>query len=141
MVKILLEIILFLFLTIIKFLFVPYTMLEVGYQIPEIIFIHSSGAAFGVYLFYNFGDLIFSYLNKKKKKAFSKRTRWIINIKNKYGLRGLLLISGIISVPIASLLGARYFKSNTTMAYLVMGFFFWSVGLTFFSYLIFILVH
>ena len=58
MIQIILEIIAFLLLTILKFLFVPYTMLEVGYQVPEIVFIHSSGAAFGVYIFYNFGDLI-----------------------------------------------------------------------------------
>lgn len=141
MVKIILEILFFILLTILKFLFVPYAMLEANYQFFEVIFIHSSGAALGVYIFYNFGPIIFKLFKRKKKRKSTKTKRWIIKVKNRFGLRGLLLISGLISVPIAALLAARYFRSNTTLSYVVMGFFFWSVGLTGLSYLIYNWIH
>ena len=129
--------------TIIKFIIVPYLMIEMDYNFLTIIVVHSSGAALGVFIFYNFGDIIFRLINswKRKKKKTTKSKRWIINIKNKYQLKGLLFISGIISVPIASLLAARYFKSNTTMAYLIMAFFIWSLIITGVSYILYYIIH
>lgn len=99
----------------------------------EVFGITASGAALGVFIFYHFGESIFAYIDshrKNKKRVFNKKNRRIARLKTKYGLRGLLLVSGLISVPIAALLAARYFKSDTTLPLIVMGFTLWSLLLT-----------
>ena len=118
-----------------KFLLAPSTMVwfaEYNWSFLEIVLITSSGAALGLFIFYNLGDIIFTWLDNrtKKPKIFSWRTRFITKIKTKYGLKGLLLISGLISVPITGLIAARYFKSDTTLPLLIMGFCIWSIALT-----------
>lgn len=122
--------------SIIKFLLAAPTMVatnEYDWSFLEVFGITASGAALGVFIFYHFGEKIFDYLDekrRKKPKVFNRRNRWIVRLKMKYGLKGLLLISGLISVPIASLLAARYFKSDTTLPMMIMGFTIWSLLLT-----------
>jgi dipeptide/tripeptide permease len=99
----------------------------------EVFGITSSGAALGVFIFYHFGDRIFGYIDRQRKKqprVFNKKNRLIARLKVKYGLKGLLLVCGLISVPIAALLAARYFKSDTTLPLVIMGFTLWSLVLT-----------
>lgn len=137
-------------MSIVKFLFTPSLMMAstagdpdswFGYDWSffEIVGISATGAALGVFLFYTFGERLFAYLDANRKtprKVFTKGTRFIAGIRGRYGLTGLLLICGLISVPISSLLAARYYRSNTTMALLVMAFAIWAVALTSLSYLV-----
>lgn len=126
-------------LSMVKFVFVPSIMAAKGWSFYEIVLIHTMGAAFSAYIFYNFGHLIFDYINskrKKKKKVFTKSRRKIIEVKNKYRLIGLIVIGVLLSPPITALLAGRYFPSETTLPKLVMGFLGWSLILTSVSFLV-----
>lgn len=126
-------------LTIVKFLFVPFGMLlkpESGeeWNLLEVILISSTGAALGVFIFFHFGEIIFGWLAhhlNTKKNIFNRRNRWIVRIKQRWGLKGLMLISGLISVPIASVIGAKLYRHNSTaLPKLIIAFFCWSVVLS-----------
>lgn len=123
-------------LTIVKFLFVPFGMLlkpNVGeeWTLFEVITITSTGAALGVFIFYHFGEIIFNWLahhfNTKRKK-FNRRNRWFIRVKQRWGFKGLMLIAGLISVPIASVLAAKLYRHMpNALPKLIIAFFCWSV--------------
>jgi hypothetical protein len=126
-------------LAIVKFLFVPFGMLlkpDVGeeWSVLEAILVSSTGAALGVFIFFHFGEIIFSWLAhhlNTKKRIFTKRNRWFIRIKHRWGLNGLLVISGLISVPIASVIGAKLYRHNSTaLPKLIIAFFCWSIFLS-----------
>lgn len=134
-------------MSIVKFLPAPFLMMAStgdgegwmnhDWSFLGIVSVTSSGASIGVLIFYSFGERFFAYLDshrKKPRKRFTKINRMIVRIRARYGLKGLLMISGLISVPIASLLAARYYRSNSTMALLVMSFSLWAVFLTSLSY-------
>ncbi len=125
-----------------KFLFVPFAMiLDDGgehWSWLGTIAITSSGAALGVYIFFHFGEYIFNWLAHvfwKPKKNFKPWKRRIIKLKWRYGIKGLMLISGLISVPIASLVAAKFYRHNpNALSMMIVGFFFWSVLLSSVAY-------
>ncbi|MFY7706746.1 MAG: hypothetical protein ACOVQ5_01600 [Flavobacteriales bacterium] len=127
--------------SIVKFLFTPFVMMgnPGGYHWSylEIILITSSGAALGCFIFYHFGEVIFSKwpFQSKNKKVFSPMKRRIIRLKMKYGIYGLMMISALVSVPVSSLLCARFYKHDpTALSKLILGFSIWSVALTSLAY-------
>lgn len=130
-------------LTIVKFLLVPFGMIlkpEVGedWTLIEVILISSTGAALGSFIFFHFGEIIFTWLAhhfNRKRRIFTRRNRWFIRVKKRWGLNGLLLISGLISVPIASVIGAKLYRHNeTALPKLIIAFFCWSVILSTMAY-------
>lgn len=133
----------FLLLAIVKFLFAPsiMTFAPGDYSILTVIFTTSAGAAVGTVVFYYFGMQLFKWVaslsvKRKPRKTFTPLRRRILKVKDKYGIKGLMLLSGLISVPIAALLAAKYFGHNKeTPLYLILGFFIWSIFLTSISFL------
>ena len=130
-------------LTIVKFLFVPFGMIlkpEVGedWTLLEVILISSTGAALGSFIFFHFGEIIFTWLAhhfNHKRRIFTRRNRWYIRVKKRWGLNGLLLISGLISVPIASVIGAKLYRHNdSALPKLIIAFFCWSIILSVMAY-------
>jgi len=126
-------------LAIVKFLFVPFGMLlkpDVGehWTWIEVIMVSSTGAALGVFIFFHFGEIIFNWFAhhfNTKRRVFTRRNRWFIRVKKRWGLNGLLMISGLISVPIAAMLGAKLYRHNSTaLPKLIIAFFCWSVALS-----------
>ncbi len=126
-------------MTLIKFVLTPFFMIfnpggDEHWSWLETIAIVSSGAAMWAFVFFHFGEYIFSWIAKhfqKNKKVFGRRSRWFIKIKQKWGLKGLLVISGLLSVPIASVLCAKlYHHNNTALPKLIIAFFVWTVFLT-----------
>jgi|JI10StandDraft_1071094.scaffolds.fasta_scaffold413017_2 uncharacterized membrane protein YdjX (TVP38/TMEM64 family) len=126
-------------LSVVKFLFVPFGMIlkpDSGetWSWLEAILVSSTGAALGVFIFFHFGEYIFSWLAhhfNSKRKIFNRRNRWFIRVKKRWGLNGLLLISGLISVPIASVVGAKLYRHNSTaLPKLIIAFFCWSIVLS-----------
>ncbi|MEZ4800355.1 MAG: hypothetical protein R2809_11405 [Flavobacteriales bacterium] len=108
----------------------------------EIILITSSGAALGAFLFFHFGEFLMQKSKSvqgqsaQKKRVFTPMRRTIIRLKTRLGIKGLMLISGLISVPVASLLCARYFKHDkSALPKLILGFFLWSIFLTSLAYI------
>lgn len=126
----------------IKFLVTPFLMINnqqwhLGnehWNFMETLMITSSGAALWAFVFFHFGEFIFSWLAhhfQQKKRIFTRRTRWFIRVKKRWGLKGLLLISGLISVPIASVLCAKLYRHNSTaLPKLIIAFFIWTAVLT-----------
>ena len=126
-------------LAILKFLFVPFGMTlkpDVGeeWTLFEVIMISSSGAALGVFIFFHFGEFIFNWLAhhfNARRRIFNKRNRWFIRVKKRWGIKGLMLISGLISVPIASVIAAKLYRHNpSALPKMIIAFFLWSVALS-----------
>ena len=66
---------------------------------------------------------------------FTPQRRRIVRWKNTMGFKGLLLVSGLISVPIASVLGAKYFRDQPAGKWLLMmAFVLWAGVLTLLSW-------
>jgi hypothetical protein len=124
-------------LSIAKFIATPFVMVNgknSEWSFIETVFISSSGAALGVFIFYHFGEIIFNWWAHhfpKKRKKITKLNRWIVRLKLKYGLKGILFICGLISVPIAAMVVARLYRHYpTAMPKLILAFFVWSIALT-----------
>ena len=133
--EILFDIAIWCMMSIVKFLVTPSIMVGLDYSVLFTICVTTVGAAIGVQIFYHMGRMIFAWLDKrkgvKKEKFITPMKRKIVSFKNDYGLVGLLFVSGIISVPIASVLVAKYFDRDKTSIWLLIGAFaIWSVLLT-----------
>jgi membrane protein DedA with SNARE-associated domain len=131
-------------LAVVKFIITPFTIYATGkdsIQFGEVVLTTATGAAVGVLLFYYGGTYFFKWTShlksKKTKPVFTKGRRRIVFIKNKFGLVGFIAISAIISVPITSLLAAKFFKHNRyTPLWLICGFLIWSLILSSAAYYI-----
>lgn len=126
-------------LSIVKFLFVPFAMIlkpnsGEHWSWLETVIVSATGASIGIFIFYKFGDFIFNWLAKHlktKKKIFTKRNRGFVRIKQKWGVKGLMVICALISVPVSSVLAAKLFRhDNTAMPRLVLAFWIWAVALS-----------
>lgn len=138
------QFILYGFLAVVKFVITPFTIYATGkenIQFGEVVLTTGTGAAVGVLMFYYGGTFIFKWAghltSKKKKPVFTKGRRRIVRIKNRFGLLGFIVISAVISVPITSLLAAKFFKHNRfTPLWLICGFMIWSFILSSAAYYI-----
>jgi hypothetical protein len=124
-----------LFFVIFKFIWAPVTMATTtDYLWWEILVITIGGAWLGIIIFYYFGKMIISFFNNKWKRIprkFTKMNRFVIRVKSKWGLAGLVSIMGIISVPLCSLIAAAYFQENKrTMPALLTSAVIWAASLT-----------
>lgn len=135
-------------LSTVKLFFAPGACIAAGYEIKQTILITSSGGIFGILFFYYLGVWAMKkldvyrnriFLSRKhlmpQRRIFSRRNRFIIKIKGNFGLLGLALLTpAIISIPIGSVVAARFYKENKlTLPVLVISTLIWSVALTFFS--------
>jgi len=69
---------------------------------------------------------------KKSSKIFSRKNIQIIKIKNKFGLYGMAMLIGVISVPLGALLVGRYFgKNKLAIPALIGASFVWSFTMTY----------
>ena len=72
--------------------------------------------------------------NSKAGEAVNPSGRRI-RLKNGLGLPGLLVLSGLISVPLASVIGAKYFRDTPgAMPLLMLAFVTWAAALTLVSW-------
>lgn len=142
------EIVGWMVLAIVKFLFVPSAMIARGVSVPFAIVVTSAGAALGVVLFFNFGKFLLrhwsEWMNRlrgsrpaKPRKVFTPGRRRLVRFRMRFGLFGLLAISGLISVPISSILAAKYYaRVPGASLWLMLAFGVWSVVLTAISWLV-----
>jgi len=107
------------------------------------VLICSIGSAFGVLLFFYFGKWLFGKWKDWRGEKGSKgpvftpgRRRWV-RFRKRFGLWGLLVVSGLISVPISSVLASKYHSKDARMpALLMLAFVIWSFVLTSLSWLV-----
>ncbi|HAS36552.1 MAG TPA: hypothetical protein DCS15_08695 [Flavobacteriales bacterium] len=123
-----------------KFLFAPSALVASGYGFWETLAIATAGGVVGIWVFYFLGSSIFEYFNrlqarkKKPKKVFTKKNKLIVRLVKNYGLTGLCLALGVISIPLSALLAARYFRHRKdTLVYLSISVLAWALLLTAFS--------
>ena len=123
-----------------KFLFAPSTVIAAGFTYFETLALTISGGWFGVLVFYYFGRVLielimrsyFSKSPKKNKSPFTFTNKLIVKTKAKYGIIGLALITPVtISIPVGSILAARYFsRVRITVPLLLASIVLWSLVLT-----------
>jgi len=99
------------------------------------------GASFGSILFFFLGKKIIKIIDDKFPKKFKKtpftKNRKIISFKNKFNVFGVSMSIGILSVPIGSVLVAKYFSKNKkAIPSLIAASFIWSFSLTYFTALV-----
>lgn len=65
---------------------------------------------------------------KKPRKTFTKRNRWLVIIKNKYGLPGIVILTPVIlSIPIGVFLNTKYYgHKKSSYLYILLGHIAWS---------------
>tara|TARA_B100001564_G_C20314401_1_gene522746 strand:+ start:122 stop:559 length:438 start_codon:yes stop_codon:yes gene_type:complete len=128
------------FMSIVKFVVTAPLMLSLGYSPVYVICVNSASAVIGVHLFYNLGKVIFDWIDrvktgktgKKSKQIVTKSKRRLVAFKNKFGLKGLLFIAGLISVPISAVLVSKWFRNESGgIWWLSLAFVVWSIVLTF----------
>jgi uncharacterized membrane protein YdjX (TVP38/TMEM64 family) len=143
MLEYLLEILGWWALSIVKFIATPFIMMfqpDDKWTFIETVLISSSGAALGTFIFYHFGEIMFNWWAHhfpKKRKKMTRINRWIVKMKLKYGIKGILMIAGLISVPISAMVVARLYRHNpNSLPKLIIAFFVWSISLTSLAWLI-----
>ena len=127
--------------TVVKFVVTPSAMVAAGHSFWAAWGITSSGASMGVAFFWHFGKWWVRWMERRLEqsdrpaKVFTSRRRRIVRLKNGLGLPGLLFLSGLISVPFASVIGAKYFRGTPgAMPLLMLAFILWAGLLTFVSW-------
>jgi hypothetical protein len=112
-------------------------------SVTETLIYTNLGGAIGTLIFVFLSDTLIKLWNNywpeylklrdKKKKAFTKRNRRFVNIKVKYGLIGIVILSPVIlSIPLGSFLTVKYYGARiTNIIWLIAGQVFWSVFYTF----------
>jgi membrane protein DedA with SNARE-associated domain len=138
----LLEIVLWMFGAVVKFIVTPSLMVARGWGFWPTVIITSAGATAGVWVFFYFGKWILrkwaEFRGKKEPKRpfFTPQRRRVVRLRRLFGMWGLLAVSGLISVPIASILAAKYYQRNERMPWiLVLAFVAWTFILTALSFL------
>lgn len=121
-----------------KILMAPGAILAAGYGRFTTILIAFIGASIGSLFFLKLGGVIFAWMEKKfppkKKKVFTRKNRFIVNFKRKFGVIGLALIIPIISIPASAIISAKYFGDDPkTIPSFIASSALWAILLTFFS--------
>lgn len=70
--------------------------------------------------------------SRKSKKIFSKKSRWLVTLKNKYGLPGIVFLTPVLlSIPVGAFLVTKYYRQKkTSYVWLITGQIAWSLIFT-----------
>ena len=129
-------------LATVKFLAVALILLVDQSITPtELFLVLLIGGTLGVLVFYFLGALVNTLLDKlfllrkkeaEPKKQFTKKNRWIITLKTKYGLIGISTLSPIFfSIPLGCFLASRFYRNEKkTVFIMLLGVLFWSIVFT-----------
>ena len=147
----------------IKFLFAPLLAIGYGFGYFETVIITAAGGITGIVFFYHlskwilnqyfkFCPIIIGYFGgseatrkwheanrckKKKSKVFTRRNKFIVNIRNKYGLLGIVILTPVLlSIPIVAFLAQKYYaKKSNILVYMSLSVVVWSFFLSGFFFL------
>lgn len=126
---------------VVKFLVTPSLMVARGWGFLTTVLVSSVGAGIGVLLFFYFGKWMLNKWAKfrgekePKRPFFTSKRRRVVQFRRKFGMWGLLVVSGMISVPISALLAAKYYHRDERMPWiLILAFVIWAFALTALSY-------
>jgi hypothetical protein len=147
----------------IKFLFAPILAIGYGFNYIQTVGFTAIGGILGILFFYYFSKwLIHQYqkycprivgyfggkeatvrwleanqCKKHNRKVFTRKNKLIINIRNKYGLLGIVLFTPILlSIPIGAFLAQKYYsKKSKILFYMSLSVVMWSLFLSGFFFL------
>ncbi len=137
-------------LSTVKFVFGAVPMaLGLGFSFFEAITITSLGGFTGVIIFVLMSDKLVDNLKKRKakkllekpyvnpQKIFTRRNKIIVNVKRRFGLTGIALLTPfLLSIPLGCFLAVRYFKNKQKIiAFMFGAVLFWSVSVSCFKFL------
>lgn len=142
----------------IKFVFAPALSFGIGLNYFETILVTTIGGVTGVLFFYYLSRLLIllfykkiqpiashSYLLRKtinslsfikrmipkrlkKRRNFTKKNRFLVKVRQRYGLYGIVILTPILlSIPIGSFLASKYYSQRKNiLLYLSLSVFVWS---------------
>lgn len=122
----------------------PVAIYAMKMSITETLIYTNTGGILGIFIFTFFSDFLIKTWDKywpeklkfkrKTKKIFTKRNRWYVRIKLRYGLFGLVILTPVIlSIPVGSFLIVKYYGiKKKSIIYMIAGIIFWSLAYTFF---------
>ena len=120
----------------------PLAIIQFKFNFVETILWTNVGGALGIYFFAYLSDKLIAWWQRtfrkkresgvrggKKKQIFTKKTRRIIRVKQRYGLIGIALITPLLlSIPVGTFLMVRYYhRSRYKFLSLIASNIFWSV--------------
>jgi len=151
------ELLLVMLLSGIKFLFAPVISISYGYNFLETTLFTSIGGILGLLFFYYLSKwiiqkyyrycptvvfyfagedarqkLIASQCGKKSKKKFTKKNKFLIKIRKKYGYFGVIFLTPVLlSIPIGAFIAQKYYSKNKKiLIYLSVSVTIWSACLS-----------
>lgn len=120
----------------------PIAVYVMGMSFTETLIYTNLGGAIGMFASVYFSGFIIKQwtrfwpekfrLRRKKRKIFTKRNRWFVNFKSKYGLFGIVILSPVLlSIPLGAFLTVKYYGiKKANIIWLLAGQVFWSVAYT-----------
>jgi len=123
---------------------VPSAVIVFKYNFVKVMLVSCSGGITGniIFTYLSATLLKWTHIYREKrniqKKIFTKTTRRMIRIKQRFGLSGIAFITPIISQPIGAFFAEKFFKDKRkVITYLSVSVVFWAVTI----YTILYLVH
>lgn len=132
-----------LLLSSVKFLPCPSLAILAGFSVFESILITTSGGLSGAIVFFRSAEYLMErarrrrlllVMSGKRKPArtFTRYNRVLVNIKRRFGVGGIALLTPIaLSIPVGSLVMAKFFKHKSmALPSILISVLFWSVLLS-----------
>ncbi len=131
--------------SIVKFLFAALVSYRFQHTYWETIALLAIGGSIGTIGFYLLGKRVLEWFRARyvqrraqriaqglpPRRIFTRTNRLIVRIKRSYGLFGLAVMPPILSIPVTSLIAAKYFRHDRrTLPYLLTAVVAWSVVLS-----------
>ncbi|WKZ67272.1 MAG: hypothetical protein QY325_04945 [Flavobacteriales bacterium] len=131
--------------SIVKFLFAAAVSYGFQHTFAQTVLLLALGGAIGTVVFYLLGLRLLRWLQRRSlhrraariaqglppRKVFTRTNRFIVRVKRTYGLIGLAVMPPILSIPITSLVAAKYYgHDRRTLPYLLSAVVAWSVVLS-----------
>lgn len=101
-----------------KYSIAPASALAAGYSPIKATIVVIIGAWIGAISFFLLGKRLMKGLSKigsapkKPKKRFTKKNRFIVYFKNRFGIIGLAALCPLISIPVSAIICSKYHSKN-----------------------------
>lgn len=131
---------------VLKFFFSAFVSYQFGNSFWQTVLLIGAGGCIGAFLFYSGSAGVLEWFRQRRirsraraiakgeppKRIFTRTNRAIVRLKRGYGLQGLVFLSPpILSIPIAALLAAKYFRHDRrTLPFLLLSVVIWSFVLS-----------
>lgn len=147
----------------IKFLFAPFVSIGYGFNYFQTVIFTTLGGIAGLFFFYYLSKwlirlyfmicpVVISYFageearialqesqcRKPDRKKFTRKNKTIVNIRQKYGLIGIILLTPVLlSIPIGAFLAQKYYsRKSHILVYLSLSVLMWSFFISSFYFLV-----